>query len=66
MTIKTLPGAPEGRPCAAVSSQVHMRAFDRWDSGLRAAADSEADRTISVYDVIGYDYWTGEGVTAKR
>jgi len=66
MTIKTLPGAPEGRPCAGVSSHLQPRAFDRWNAGIRAAADGESDRTISVYDVIGYDYWTGEGVTAKR
>lgn len=66
MTIKTLPGAPEGRPCAGVTSQIHMRALDRWNAGVRAAAESEPDRSISVYDVIGHDYWTGEGVTAKR
>lgn len=66
MTIKTLPGVPEGRPCAAVSSQLQPRALDRWNAGVRAAADSDADRTISIYDVIGQDYWSGEGVTAKR
>ena len=66
MSIKTLPGAPEGRPCASVSSQLQPRALDRWQAGVRAAADKEGDRTISVYDVIGQDYWTGEGVTAKR
>ena len=67
MTIKTLPGAPEGRPCAGVTSQVLSRALDRWNNGVRAAAtEDEAERSISVYDVIGYDYWTGEGVTAKR
>lgn len=67
MTRKTLPGVPEGRPCAGVTSQVLPRALDRWHAGVRAAA-SEADeeRSISVYDVIGYDYWSGEGVTAKR
>lgn len=67
MSKKTLPGAPEGRPCAGVSSQVQPRALDRWNSGVRAAgAEKDEDRSISVYDVIGYDYWTGEGVTAKR
>ena len=66
MSKKTLPGAPEGRPCAAVSSQVLPRALDRWDAGVRAAAADDDERTISVYDVIGQDYWTGEGVTAKR
>lgn len=67
MSKKSLPGVPEGRPCAAVSSQLQPRALDRWNAGVRAAAsDGSEDRSISVYDVIGYDYWTGEGVTAKR
>lgn len=65
MTMRNLPGAPEGRVHAAVSSQILPRALERWNPGVRAAAD-DADRTISVYDVIGYDYWSGEGVTAKR
>ena len=65
MTIKTLPGAPEGRPCAGVTSHLQARALDRWNAGVQAA-DKEGERTISVYDVIGHDYWTGEGVTAKR
>ena len=64
MPIRNLPAAPEGRPCAAVTSSILPRALDRWDAGIRAAADE--DRTISIYDVIGYDYWTGDGVTAKR
>lgn len=66
MSKKSLPGAPEGRPCAGVSSQVQPRALDRWNAGVQAAAEQDEDRSISVYDVIGYDYWTGEGVTAKR
>jgi ATP-dependent protease ClpP protease subunit len=68
MTIKTLPGAPEGRPCAGVSSQTQPRALDRWNAGVRAAAGAadEDERSISIYDVIGYDSWTGSGVTANR
>ena len=66
MSIKNLPGIPAGRPAASVSSHLQPRALDRWDTGVRAAAESDADRTISVYDVIGYDYWSGDGVTAKR
>lgn len=66
MSIKILPGAPEGRPCAGVTSQLQPRALDRWHIGVRAATDKESDRSISVYDAIGYDYCTGEGVTAKR
>jgi ATP-dependent protease ClpP protease subunit len=65
MTIRNLPGAPEGRPRSAVRWEISARAFARWDAAVRAADDA-ADRSISIYDVIGYDYWTGDGVTAKR
>lgn len=30
------------------------------------AADSSEDTTITMFDVIGEDFWTGGGVTAKR
>ena len=66
MSVKNLPVAPGGRPTAAVSSYLSPRALDRWDAGVRAAAEDDQDRTISIYDVIGYDWWTGDGVTAKR
>lgn len=65
MSLRHLPGAPTGRPGASVRTEILPRAFDRWQPGLRAAADDE-DRTISIYDVIGYDYWSGDGVTDKR
>ena len=65
MSIRTLPGAPTGRPSADVRAHFSPLALQRWDSGVRAASD-DADRSISIYDVIGYDYWTGDGVTAKR
>lgn len=67
MSVKNLPAAPMGRPSASVRSEILPRAFERWNPGLRAAAaEEEQDRSISVYDAIGYDYWTGEGVTARR
>ncbi len=68
MTIKSLPGAPEGRVCAGITSHITPSALNRWNPGIQAAAKetAEEDRSISVYDVIGQDYWTGEGVTAKR
>lgn len=40
-------------------------ALDRWCAGVRAA-DSAADNVITVFDVIGEDFWTGGGVTASR
>jgi ATP-dependent Clp protease protease subunit len=66
MSIRTLPVAREGRPSSSVSSYVAPRALDRWNAGVRAADAKDDDRTISVFDVIGQDYWSGEGVTAKR
>ena len=65
MTIKQLPAANFARPFAQVTSAPSARALASWDSGLRAAT-ADDERTISILDVIGQDYWTGEGVTAKR
>jgi len=64
MTIKTLPAAPQARPSVAVRTEISSAALNRWDAGIKAA--KEGDRSISIYDVIGQDFWTGEGVTAKR
>ncbi|YCT78002.1 Clp protease ClpP [Stenotrophomonas maltophilia] len=66
MTIRATPGVPRGRPQMDVRSYIAPAAFDRWDSSIRAAADEQDDRTIGIYDVIGEDWWTGGGFTAKR
>ncbi|MCY2734081.1 Clp protease ClpP [Klebsiella pneumoniae] len=63
MSKKKLPVAPAGRPCARVTCETLPSALDRWDGGIKAATTD--DNTISVFDVIGQDYW-GEGITAKR
>ncbi|HED3137390.1 head maturation protease, ClpP-related [Citrobacter farmeri] len=63
MTKKQLPVAPAGRLCAGVTSEPMPAALERWNGGIRAA--SSDDNTISIFDVIGKDYWD-EGVTAKR
>lgn len=63
MSKKQLPVAPAGRPCVRVTCETLPSALDRWDGGIKAATTD--DNTISVFDVIGQDYW-GEGITAKR
>lgn len=63
MTIKSLPAAPEGRPFAREKPDLPAAAMERWNGGIRAARDG--DNSISVFDVIGADYW-GDGVTASR
>lgn len=67
MTLRSLPDAPTGRPQMDVRSYISPRALNSWDSAVRAADEQNADeRTIGIYDVIGEDWWTGEGFTAKR
>ncbi len=39
-------------------------ALKRWDPNVKAASEDAA--TISIYEVIGEDPWTGGGVTVKR
>ncbi|NYU10771.1 peptidase S14 [Enterobacteriaceae bacterium CCUG 67584] len=63
MTIKSLPAAPEGRPFAREKPDLPAAAMERWNGGIRAARDG--DNSISIFDVIGADFW-GEGVTASR
>lgn len=65
MTIRSLPAAPVGRPCAGVSFDLMPQAMERWNSTIQAA-DGDAKNTISMLDAIGFDPWSGEGVTAKR
>jgi ATP-dependent protease ClpP protease subunit len=40
-------------------------ALERWNAGVRAAADPGAN-VITMYEPIGEDPWTGGGVTSKR
>lgn len=49
---------------AAYSWDAPASALERWRP--LAAAAGDGDRSISVFDVIGEDPWTMEGVTAKR
>lgn len=38
--------------------------LDMWNAGARVVA-SDTDNVIEIFDVIGYDYWTGGGITTK-
>lgn len=63
MTLKSLPQAPEGRPFAREKRDLPSSAMERWNGGIKAARVDE--NSISIFDVIGADFW-GEGVTASR
>lgn len=64
---KARPGAlpvPANRDVAALSKP---GVLDKWGdeaAGLRAVA--VGDNVISMFDTIGEDYWSGDGVTAKK
>lgn len=63
MTLKSLPEAPAGRPSALSKRDLPSATMERWNGGIKAANTDE--NSISIFDVIGADYW-GEGVTASR
>jgi len=64
MTIRHLPAAPAALSRPGVSSDITPKALERWNPAIQAAAEDET--SISIFDQIGYDGWTGEGTTAKR
>lgn len=66
MTKRRLPAAPAFQKPERLSFRLHQDAAARWDPEIRLSNEQEADNTISILDRIGYDYWDGEGVTAKR
>jgi len=66
MTLRNLPELhrPENAKCSFALSEKAVQAWVPMQAPQAAAAESDA--TIGILDVIGYDWWTGEGVTAKR
>lgn len=65
MTLRAAPEIRVSRPPQVQAYEPMPQMMDRWQSGLRAA-DGGQDNVISILDVIGEDWWTGEGVSAKR
>lgn len=61
-----MPMARQDRPRTDLTFDVPPQALERWSRDLRAASAADDPATISMFDPIGQDFWTGEGVTAKR
>jgi len=49
------------RDCGALA----VKAVDRWKPQMRGVRADSSVTVIEIYDVIGYDYWTGGGITAS-
>lgn len=66
MSLRTL---PEGRRFDRPQN-FHWDApsdvLSRWAERPLAADEDDSETTITIFDVIGEDYWTGGGVTDKR
>lgn len=65
MTIRSLPEAKTFARPKNYQVDVPSDILARWNDGPQAAEADDAN-TVSVYDVIGEDYWSGGGFTAKR
>lgn len=64
MSLRDLPEIRTERLPTVCAFEPDADAVERWNAGLNAAATD--DNTISILEVIGEDFWTGGGVTAKR
>lgn len=53
--------APRGDIASAPPSDAML---DRWQAGIRAAGEP-AENVIQIFDIIGYDFWTGGGITSE-
>lgn len=63
------PGALPVPAERGVSAFTPAPVLDRWNAdaaGVRPAALESGDNVITMFDIIGEDWWTGGGVTAKK
>lgn len=65
MTLRTLPEAKTFQRPQNFQWDAPSDVLTKWAEVPMAAAE-EGDNTISIYEVIGEDWWTGGGVTVKR
>lgn len=67
MSLRSLPNAPTMARPQNYHWDAPSDVLAKWaEHPFAAAPGADADATISIFDVIGEDGWTGGGVTAKR
>lgn len=65
MSLRKLPEIKAFDGLSSLTFEPDESALAKWRPGIQAAVEGD-DNVISIYDVIGEDCWTGEGVTSKR
>lgn len=65
MSLRKLPEIKAFQRPQAFQWDAPSEVLAKWSETPRAAAGDE-DNVITIYDVIGEDWWSGAGVTAKR
>lgn len=59
-----LPAAAVGQRPSNLSGEFSPKLSNRWNAEIGITGDDQGN-VINIYDVIGYDYWDGGGVTAQ-
>lgn len=65
MSLRKLPEIKAFDGLSSLAFEPDESALAKWKPGIHAATEGD-DNVISIYDVIGEDFWTGEGMTSKR
>lgn len=65
MSLRKLPEIKAFDGLSSLTFEPDESALAKWRPGIQAAVEGD-ENVISIYDVIGEDFWTGEGVTSKR
>jgi ATP-dependent protease ClpP protease subunit len=66
---KARPGAMPLPASRDVSALTKPQVFEKWSAdaaGVRPAALEQGDAVITMFDVVGEDFWSGGGITAKK
>lgn len=66
---KARPGAMPVPASRDVSALTKPQVFEKWSAesaGLRPSALETGDAVITMFEIIGEDFWSGGGITAKK
>lgn len=65
MTLRKLPEIKAFDGLSSLTFEPDESAVAKWNPGIQSATEGDSN-IISIYDIIGEDMWSGEGITSKR